>query len=95
MSARALALAAAVLCAPGVQAQCVAPLQAAAETACWAALDVVFVLDSSGSIGSWQFSSARQFINDTLAAFDFDDERVRRAGPHRPSVRTWHRALRL
>jgi hypothetical protein len=64
----------------------------AVTAACSTALDVVFVLDSSGSIGTRPFDSARQFINDTLAAFDFDDERVRRAGPHRPSVRTWHTA---
>ena len=89
MPAKALVLAAASLCALGVQAQCVAPrrlragaargLQATtAAVECSSALDLVFVLDSSGSIGSRPFNFARHFINDTLAAFDFDENRVRR-----------------
>ena len=88
MSAKVLVLAAASLCALGAQAQCVAPrragaargLQAATSEAveCSSALDLVFVLDSSGSIGTRPFNFARHFINDTLAAFDFDENRVRR-----------------
>ena len=88
MSAKVLVFAAASLCALGAQAQCVAPrrlargLQAATPAAaveCSSALDLVFVLDSSGSIGSRPFNFARNFINNTLAAFDFDENRVRRA----------------
>ena len=90
MPAKALVLAAASLCALGVQAQCVEPrrlragaargLQAAtSEARCSSALDLVFVLDSSGSIGISSFRYAQHFINATLAAFDFDDGRVRRA----------------
>ena len=89
MPAKALVLAAASLCALGAQAQCVAPrrlragaargLQAATiEAMCSSALDLVFVLDSSGSIGPSSFIDALRFINATLAAFDFDDNRVRR-----------------
>ena len=90
MPAKALVLAAASLCALGAQAQCVAPrrlragaargLQAATSEAveCSSALDLVFVLDSSGSITAPSFRYALQFINATLAAFDFDDNRVRR-----------------
>ena len=90
MPAKALVLAAASLCALGAQAQCVAPrrlragaargLQAATTAAveCSSALDLVFVLDSSGSIGISSFRYAQHFINATLAAFDFDENRVRR-----------------
>ena len=88
MSAKVLVFAAASLCALGAQAQCVTPrrlargLQAATPAAaveCSSALDLVFVLDSSGSIGISSFRYAQHFINATLAAFDFDDGRVRRA----------------
>ena len=90
MPAKALVLAAASLCALGAQAQCVAPrrlragaargLQAATTAAveCSSALDLVFVLDSSGSIGAAPFIDALRFINATLDAFDFDSNRVRR-----------------
>ena len=89
MPAKALILAAASLCALGAQAQCVAPrrlragaardLQAATTAAveCSSALDLVYVLDSSGSIGFRPFDNVRKFINETLAAFDFDEGRVR------------------
>ena len=87
MSAKALVLAAASLCALRAQAQCVAPrrlraggargLQAsAAASECSSALDLVFVLDASGSIGEEPFRYALHFINATLAAFDFDENRV-------------------
>ena len=80
-------MAAASLCALRAQAQCVAPrrlraggargLQAAsAASECSSALDLVFVLDSSGSINPQPFNYALNFINDTLAAFDFDENRV-------------------
>ena len=88
-------MAAASLCALRAQAQCVAPrrlradgargLQAAsaASAECSSALDLVFVLDSSGSIGLQPFNYALRFINDTLAAFDFDENRVSSRHPRR------------
>ncbi len=86
MPAKALVLAAASLCALGAQAQCVEPrrLRAGAarglqatEARCSSALDLVYVLDSSGSVGESPFRYALRFINDTLAGFDFDEGRVR------------------
>lgn len=91
-------MAAASLCALRAQAQCVASrrlraggardLQAAsaATSNCSSALDLVFVLDASGSIGAQPFRYALNFINATLAAFDFDENRVSSRHPRRACV---------
>jgi len=78
-----------MLCALGAYAQCTAPprrlhagaraLHAAATDEgleCSSALDLVYVLDASGSITAPFFNVALHFINATLETFDFDNSRV-------------------